>query len=60
VGYCGHGERVTDAEPAARFLREPELFTEVHDGYVTVIYRCVVSRFGAQAEDVAAALSQAV
>ena len=49
------GERVTDAELTARYLREPELFTEVHDRYFGVIYRYVAGRLGAQAaEDVAA------
>jgi RNA polymerase sigma-70 factor (ECF subfamily) len=52
---AGTGERVTDAELAARFQREPSLFTEVHDRYFTVIYRYVAGRLGAQAaEDVAA------
>lgn len=51
----GTSERVTDAELTARYLREPELFTEVHDRYFGVIYRYVASRLGAQtAEDVAA------
>lgn len=52
---AGTGERVTDAELAARFLTDPELFTEVHDRYFSVIYRYVAGRLGAQvAEDVAA------
>lgn len=52
---AGTGERVTDAELAGRFVREPELFTEVHDRYFTVIYRYVAGRLGAQvAEDIAA------
>jgi RNA polymerase sigma factor (sigma-70 family) len=52
---AGTSERVTDAELAARYLREPELFTEVHDRYFGIIYRYVAGRLGAQAaEDVAA------
>lgn len=52
---AGTSERVTDAELAARYLREPELFTEIHDRYFGVIYRYVAGRLGAQAaEDVAA------
>ncbi|WP_018680517.1 RNA polymerase sigma factor [Actinokineospora enzanensis] len=49
------GERVTDAELAARFTRDPELFTEVHDRYFTAVYRYVAGRLGAgAAEDIAA------
>jgi RNA polymerase sigma-70 factor (ECF subfamily) len=45
----------TQVPDAARFLRDPELFTEVHDRYFTTIYRYVASRLGAQtAEDIAA------
>lgn len=52
---AGTGERVTDAELAARFLREPELFTEVHDRYFAAIHRYVAGRLDAQtAEDIAA------
>jgi RNA polymerase sigma-70 factor (ECF subfamily) len=52
---AGTGDRVTDAELAARFLRDPELFTEVHERYFVVIYRYVAGRLGPQAaEDVAA------
>jgi RNA polymerase sigma-70 factor (ECF subfamily) len=52
---AGTSEQVTDAALAARFLRDPELFTEVHDRYFTVIYRYVAGRLGVQAaEDVAA------
>lgn len=52
---AGTGERVTDAELAARLPRDPELFTEVHDRYFTAIYRYVTGRLGAQtAEDIAA------
>jgi len=49
------GTRVTDADLAAGFLRDPELFTEVHDRYFAIIYRYVAGRLGPQvAEDVAA------
>ncbi|MEU4768827.1 sigma-70 family RNA polymerase sigma factor [Actinosynnema sp. NPDC023794] len=52
---AGTGERVTDAELAARFLREPEQFTEVHDRYFAPIYRYVAGRLDPQtAEDIAA------
>jgi RNA polymerase sigma-70 factor, ECF subfamily len=51
----GAGERMTDAELGVRLMRDPELFTEVHDRYFTVIYRYVAARLGSQAaEDVAA------
>ena len=47
--------QVTDADLAAGFLRDPELFTEVHDRYFATIYRYVAGRLGAQvAEDIAA------
>ncbi|WP_410657211.1 RNA polymerase sigma factor [Amycolatopsis sp. lyj-112] len=46
---------VTDADLAAGFPQDPELFIEVHDRYFTVIYRYIAGRLGAQvAEDVAA------
>jgi RNA polymerase sigma-70 factor (ECF subfamily) len=49
------GTQVGDAELTARFVREPELFTEVHDRYFGAVYRYVAGRLGAQAaEDVAA------
>jgi RNA polymerase sigma factor (sigma-70 family) len=52
---AGTGERVTDAELAARFTEDPDLFTVVHDRYFAVIYRYVAGRLGPQAaEDVAA------
>jgi len=45
----------TDADVAARFLRDPQLFTEVHDRCFTAVYRYVAARLGAQAaEDIAA------
>jgi RNA polymerase sigma factor (sigma-70 family) len=45
----------TQVPDAARFLRDPELFTEVHDRYFATIYRYVAGRLGAQtAEDIAA------
>jgi RNA polymerase sigma-70 factor (ECF subfamily) len=47
--------QAADADLAARFHREPELFTEVHDRYFATIYRYVAGRLGAQtAEDIAA------
>jgi RNA polymerase sigma factor (sigma-70 family) len=52
---AGTSERVTDADLAARFPRDPECFTEVHDRYFAVIYRYVAGRLDAQtAEDIAA------
>jgi RNA polymerase sigma factor (sigma-70 family) len=52
---AGTGERVTDADLAARFLRNPELFAEAHDRYFAAIYRYVAGRLDAQtAEDIAA------
>lgn len=52
---AGTGERITDADLAARFPRDPDLFTEVHDRYFAAIYRYVAGRLGAQtAEDIAA------
>jgi RNA polymerase sigma-70 factor (ECF subfamily) len=51
----GTAERLTDAALAAGFLRDPELFTEVHDRYFRVVYRYVAGRLGPQvAEDIAA------
>ena len=45
----------TDAELADRFLRDPQLFTEVHDRHFTAVHRYVAARLGTQAaEDVAA------
>jgi RNA polymerase sigma-70 factor (ECF subfamily) len=47
--------RLGDADLAARLVRDPELFTEVHDRHFRAIYRYVAGRLGAQtAEDVAA------
>jgi RNA polymerase sigma factor (sigma-70 family) len=52
---AGTGEPMTDADLAARFRRDPEQFTEVHDRHFADIYRYVAGRLGAQAaEDVAA------
>ncbi|GAA2381748.1 RNA polymerase sigma factor [Nonomuraea africana] len=52
---AGVGEQVTDAELAARFVRDPELFTLVHDRYFRDIYLYVAGRLDAQAaEDIAA------
>ena len=52
---AGAGERVSDADLAARFRRDPELFTEVHDRYFPAIYRYVAGRMDKQtAEDIAA------
>lgn len=49
------GERATDADLAARFPGDPELFVEVHDRYFAAIYRYAAGRLGAQtAEDIAA------
>jgi len=49
------GTQAPDAGLTTRFLRDPELFTEVHDRYFATIYRYVASRLGAQiAEDIAA------
>lgn len=43
-------------QPAtARYQRDPELFTDLHDRYFTTVYRYIASRLGPQAaEDVAA------
>lgn len=49
------GTRPSDADLAARFVGEPEVFTEVHDRYFGPVYRYVAGRLGPQvAEDVAA------
>jgi RNA polymerase sigma-70 factor (ECF subfamily) len=49
------GERMTDAELVARFRRNPELFTTVHDRYFRDIYRYAAGRLDVQvAEDIAA------
>ncbi|GAA2650590.1 RNA polymerase sigma factor [Nonomuraea recticatena] len=49
------GEQVTDAELAAGFARDPELFTVVHDRHFRDIYLYVAGRLDAQAaEDIAA------
>ncbi|MEU9833180.1 RNA polymerase sigma factor [Streptosporangium sp. NPDC048047] len=48
-------EPVTDAELVARYRRDPELFTEVHDRYYRDIYRYVAGRLDTQiAEDITA------
>ncbi|MEV5704304.1 RNA polymerase sigma factor [Actinoallomurus sp. NPDC052274] len=49
------GEQASDAELAARFRRDPELFTAVHDRYFRDIYLYAAGRLDAQtAEDIAA------
>lgn len=49
------GEQVTDAELAARFRQDPELFAAVHDRYFRDIYLYAAGRLGMQeAEDIAA------
>ncbi|WP_082309815.1 RNA polymerase sigma factor [Nonomuraea sp. SBT364] len=49
------GEQVTDAELAARFRRDPEQFTAVHDRYYRDIYLYVAGRLDTQnAEDITA------
>ena len=45
------GEQVTDAELAARFRRDPELFTVVYDRYIRDIHRYVAGRLDTQAAD---------
>ncbi|MEW1836412.1 RNA polymerase sigma factor [Nonomuraea angiospora] len=48
-------EQVTDAELVARFRRDPDLFTAVHDRYYRDIYLYVAGRLDTQiAEDLAA------
>ncbi|AQZ62250.1 RNA polymerase subunit sigma-70 [[Actinomadura] parvosata subsp. kistnae] len=48
-------EQVTDAELAARYRRDPDLFTAVHDRYYRDIYLYVAGRLDTQiAEDLAA------
>jgi RNA polymerase sigma factor (sigma-70 family) len=47
--------RVSDAEVAAQFRRDPELFTAVYDRYFRAVYLYVAGRLGVQAaEDIAA------
>lgn len=48
---AGVGGQVTDAELAARFQREPDVFTAVYDRYVRDIYRYVAGRLDTQAAD---------
>ncbi|MEV0613076.1 RNA polymerase sigma factor [Nonomuraea sp. NPDC050404] len=49
------GERATDAELVTASLRNPELFTAVHDRYFQDIYRYVAGRLDTQiAEDITA------
>lgn len=49
------GEQATDAELAARFRRDPELFDAVYDRYYRAIYRYVAGRLDVhEAEDIAA------
>ncbi|WP_188196973.1 RNA polymerase sigma factor [Nonomuraea sp. SYSU D8015] len=49
------GECVTDAELVARYRRDPESFTAVHDRYFHDIYRYVAGRLDTQAaEDITA------
>ncbi|MFD1540404.1 RNA polymerase sigma factor [Nonomuraea guangzhouensis] len=49
------GEQLTDAELVARFRRNPDLFTAVHDRYYRDIYLYVAGRLDTQiAEDITA------
>jgi RNA polymerase sigma-70 factor (ECF subfamily) len=48
---AGLGEPVSDTELAARFQRDPEMFTVVYDRYARDIFRYVGSRLGVQAAD---------
>ncbi|MFI7112922.1 RNA polymerase sigma factor [Nonomuraea sp. NPDC050227] len=49
------GEQLTDAELAARYRRDPELFTLVHDRHFRDIYLYVAGRLDTQiAEDITA------
>ena len=48
---AGLGGPVTDTELAARFKRDPEMFTAVYDRYIRDIYRYVAGRLGIQAAD---------
>jgi RNA polymerase sigma-70 factor (ECF subfamily) len=49
------GGQVTDAELAARFTADPELFTDVYDRYFRAIYLYAAGRLGTgPAEDLAA------
>ena len=43
---AGLGEPVSDAELAARFQRDPEMFTVVYDRYARDIFRRVPYRAG--------------
>jgi len=52
---AGLGDPVSDTELAARFQRDPEMFTVVYDRYIRDIFRYVGSRLGAQAADDVAA-----
>ena len=45
------GEPLTDTELAARFHRDPELFTTVYNRYIRDIYRYVAGRLDTQAAD---------
>ena len=52
---AGLGDPVSDTELAARFQRDPEMFTVVYDRYARDIFRYVGSRLGVQvADDIAA------
>ncbi|WP_433348641.1 RNA polymerase sigma factor [Microtetraspora malaysiensis] len=52
VGVC---EQVTDAELVARYRRNPDLFTAVHDRYYRDVYLYVAGRLDTQiAEDITA------
>jgi hypothetical protein len=48
---AGLGEPVSDTELAARFQRDPEMFTVVYDRYARDIFRYVGGRLGVQAAD---------
>jgi RNA polymerase sigma factor (sigma-70 family) len=48
---AGLGDSVTDTELAARFQRDPEMFTAVYDRYIRDVYRYVANRLGMQAAD---------
>lgn len=49
------GTQASDAVLAAQFLRDPELFTEMHDRYFSAVHTYVAGRLGAQAaEDIVA------
>ncbi|WP_067137126.1 hypothetical protein [Microtetraspora malaysiensis] len=52
IGAC---EQVTDAELVARYRRNPDLFTDVHDRYYRDVYLYVAGRLDTQiAEDITA------